>query len=159
MSRTFLTENDEKNERTIIDAIKPFTKFDNVQKLPTYYNFDWATMRGVDITNLFEVKSRPKLKFGHGDGYYLSARKMMSAKQFKDTFGVNAYVIICFATGNIYYAKSATGGAPDLGRQKKEGDPLGMEPHGVIPWDKFKFIVKIDPLGSDNAAAKEAETT
>lgn len=143
--RIWVTDQDESIEAAIIEAIKPLCKFARAIKLPKLYALDYGTMNDRDITVLLEVKNRPGLHHGYGDGYYIAASKMLAAKQMLDTFEVQSFLIVRFRDGAIYWAPLDEGSRRLIwaGRPDRPDDPMAMEPHGVIEWDKFKLMTTL----------------
>jgi hypothetical protein len=140
------------NERAVLDEARAVCPFDRAQKLHDIFALDYALFRGPYIFKFAEVKCRPSLNFGFGDGYYIDPVKIIAAERWRVAARKTCQVWIRFADGGIRCAVlRPVEHVVFAGRRDRPGDPKAMEPLCVIPWKDFVHIdeLKIAPTVSE----------
>jgi len=144
MRPLYETERDLSNEEKVLAYLVEKWALSGWLKLSLSYGLDYALCRlPGQISSYAEIKVRPGLSPGFGDGYYLSLHKVMRAREINSETGAPCHLVVNFP-GNedsIWRADmfSHKDGCIVAGR-KDRGDPLDQEPHVVYPWEAFRQL-------------------
>jgi len=108
------------------------------QKMRFDYRLDYAFMQGRHIVFFAEVKDRPGLAFGFGDGYYISAQKVLMARYLTALTSLSCMLAIRCDDGLMRACdfRHHTQGAVWHGRNKPR-DKDDKEPCCIFRWDNF----------------------
>lgn len=132
---------DRANENAVAEILRVQWKFDELNKLPDLHRLDRVALRGKDIAGYAEIKCRPGLSYGYGDGYYIAVKKVVAAIDVLAVLGVRTILAVRFPDGAIWwtYLRGPYRGIW-AGRKDRPDDPFAMEEHAVIPWHDFKRV-------------------
>jgi hypothetical protein len=136
-------DSDRANEDAVAEVLRVRWKWDRLIKLPKLRRLDRVAIRGKkDIAGYVEVKCRPGLTYGYGDGYYIAATKVIAAIDMLAIFGVGTILAVRFIPDVKIWWTPLRGPYRGIwaGRMDRPDDPYAMEEHAVIPWDQFKEI-------------------
>lgn len=153
MTRPFYeSEQDRKNERAVADELLLLWNCDHHHKLSLSYGLDFALIRNGDVRVFVEIKCRPDLPFGYGDGYYISMLKVMSAFALRITTGLRTFLVIRPEDNQLYWCDFERDMVCDsiytpqrvlIHGRKDRNDPGDYEPCAVIPWNEFIKIKRL----------------
>jgi hypothetical protein len=136
------TEDDLKNEDAVAAFLIETWQLADRLKLSIPYGLDYALIRqGRDICAFCEVKCRPGLNFGQGDGYYLSLQKAMRAREITLETGLPCGLVVRFSDGvvaSVPFTEHLPG-CIVAGRSDRNNQ-FDKEPHVIFPWDKFTVL-------------------
>ena len=136
------TEQDRQAELEIIHALMPHLGMLSARKLPAGMILDFLMTDADDGPAYAEVKDRPTLGFGSGDGYYLSRNKVLKAADLAAHTGSGAHLAVRFKDRTIWHAplfRFHPGKVIMFGRRDR-GDPRDITPCVVYPWPAFKQV-------------------
>lgn len=136
------TEVDRKNE-TRIAAVLARVWQRTLKKNPRFYPIDYSVLLDGDVRALIEIKHRPGLRYGFGDGYYLSAQKVGAGKMLTYATGCPCLLAVEFSDGALWWLDFDHLQYPPRAKwhgRDDRGDPQDFEPCVVFPWPLFKRI-------------------
>ena len=117
--------------------------WEKVIKLPKLHPLDRAITRAGNIVGFVEIKCRPGLTYGYGDGYYIAVKKVVAANNMHAALGVDTILAVHFPDDPelIWWTRlRGTYRGIWAGRRDRPDDPYAMEEHAVIPWCDFKSV-------------------
>lgn len=143
MSIIYETRIDSLNEAKVAEILRVRFGWDELKKLPELHKLDRVALRAKTITGFVEIKCRPGLRYGYGDGYYIAAKKIVAAIDMLAVYGVNTMLAVWFPDNNAIWWALLRGPYRGIwaGRTDRPDDPFAMEEHVVIPWHDFKRVV------------------
>jgi len=129
-------------EDAVAEVLRLRWKWDRLIKLPKLRRLDRAAVRSGDIVGYVEIKCRPGLTYGYGDGYYIAATKVIAAIDMLAIFGVGTILAVRFLPDTTIWWTPLRGPYRGIwaGRMDRPDDPFAMEEHAVIPWSEFKRV-------------------
>lgn len=131
------------NEDAIAKVLSERWGWRDVIKLPRLHPLDRAIRRDGSIVGFLEVKCRPGLCFGYGDGYYIAAKKVVAANNMRAALGVETILAVYFPDqpSRIWwtYLRGPYRGVW-AGRKDRPDDPCAMEEHASIVWSDFRLV-------------------
>ena len=131
------------NEEAVAEVLRLRWKWDRLIKLPKMRKLDRAAVRSGDIVGYVEIKCRPGLTYGYGDGYYIAATKVIAAIDALAIFGIGTILAVRFLPNPTIWWTTLRGPYRAIwaGRKDRPSDPFAMEEHAVIPWRDFKQVI------------------
>lgn len=137
------TEQHRQSEREIVPHALAFLGLARASKLATAQVIDFLLLDERGEPEAYaEVKDRPTLCFGVGDGYYLSQNKVEAATRYAERSGRGSHLFVRFKDGSIWHAplfRFVPGKVIMFGRRDR-GDPRDITPCVVYPWPAFKQV-------------------
>ena len=130
-------------EDAVADALSLHWSWEQVIKLPPMHAFDRAIVRAGRIVGFVEIKCRPGLSFGYGDGYYVAANKVVTANDMRAALDVSTVLAVYFPDEPDLVRYTLLRGPYRpiwAGRRDRPHDPCAMEAHAVIPWSDFRAV-------------------
>lgn len=141
MSTIYETRADALNEAKVAEILRVRFGWDELKKLPDLHKLDRVALRAKVIVGFVEIKCRPGLSYGFGDGYYIAAKKVVAAIDMLAALGVGTILAVWFPDKSIWWSP-LRGPYRGIwaGRGDRPSDPFAMEEHAVISWRDFKRV-------------------
>ena len=129
------------NENAVADILRVRFGWDELNKLPDLHKLDRVALRAKTIAGFVEIKCRPSLAYGYGDGYYIASKKVVAAIDMLAVHSVGTILAVRFPD-NVIWWTTLRGPYRGIwaGRKDRPADPFAMEEHAVIPWSEFKRV-------------------
>jgi hypothetical protein len=139
----FETEADRRNQEVVLYWLRECWNCEGHRERWAF-QIDFTLLRDGDAVAWAEIKCRPGMWFGKGDGYRISLTKHIRAWELTMLTGRPCFFIGWFADGTIRYRPFNTPPITDrrieiFGRKDVAWNE---EPCPVFGWDTFKLLVK-----------------
>jgi hypothetical protein len=134
---------DRSNEEAVARILCERWGFDELKKLPDLHKLDRIALRAKTVAGFVEIKCRPGLTYGYGDGYYIASKKVVAAIDMLAVHSVGTILAVRFLPEPAIWWTPLRGPYRGIwaGRRDRPGDPFAMEEHAVIPWCDFKRVL------------------
>jgi hypothetical protein len=146
----FETPEQKAKESALAEQVAEMFGYQQLELSDANYGIDRQFWKDGKLALWVEVKIRPGLNWGFGDGYYISLAKVMRAKALTAETGLRCLLVVQFGNGRVCRADFA---AVEEGRLVLHGpnpprDEFDLEPCRVLPWTAFAML----PIARETAA-------